>query len=227
MSIVKPLAINAMWIACATLFVACACQQPVETYVSSGMAHEPTAPDWVKGNIPQSETEVYFVGRSTGHDVLDERVAYDQAMAHAQAQFSAYVGNRTNMNEGFGDNRDGTKSLASSDCSHNHLGGYLYCFHCDSDHNHGAQHGNTSSGTAACNNLASLRPRNEHWERWSTNTTRNLHRNLADCLDVRYKCWVLVSVEKSEIARLRMPPPAKPAPCCAKCSGHKFSVKAH
>ncbi len=216
---------SAMWVACAVLFVACGCQQPVETYVNSGVAHEPTAPDWVKGTIPQAETEVYFIGRSTGHDVLDERVAYDQAMAHAQAQFSAYVGNNTNMKGAFGDSRDGTKFLASMDGGHH--GGYLHCTNCGHDHNDGAQEGSTNSGTSACNKLASLRPRAEHWERWSTNTTRDLHHRSDTCLENRYKCWVLVSVEKSEIARLRMPPPAAAGPCCKKCAGRTLCVKSN
>ena len=50
------------------------------------------APAWVTGAQAAGDPgRVYFVGRSLAYNVLDERGAYDAAVAHAQEQAARYI----------------------------------------------------------------------------------------------------------------------------------------
>lgn len=52
------------------------------------------APEWVHGELPQSDDEVFFVGRSVCYNVLDERAAVAAAREDILQQFASLVSTR-------------------------------------------------------------------------------------------------------------------------------------
>lgn len=65
-----------------------------EEFKHSGVSGDPAAPDWVKGRMPNTPGEVYFVGRGVGYNTFDERGAYDEAVNHCLQQLGKQLGTR-------------------------------------------------------------------------------------------------------------------------------------
>ena len=160
---------------------ACKSSLSQETYIRSDITGG-TAPAWVQGRVQASDSTVSFVGRGGGYDVLDERAAFDEALAHATAQLAGFVSTKVVAEACMRDTSIGVRFLqegrqwagegeqadqALKSCAHQ-----------------------ISSAV-----VGGLMATDQYWEQWEVQT-RQHSKGMR-----RYKCWVLCEVSRADVAR--------------------------
>ncbi len=160
-----------------------------EEYLRSGM-WQPGAenvPVWVKGKVPQSENEIYFVGRGIAYNVFDERAGYDSARDHVLQQLGKQVATWISARSTESDRR--TFAPGS---------GWLLVPGRGSGNRFLPGERSTQSQAAAvrlCTEALAgdLKDVDVYWEQWYMEETPE--KLLARPLRMkRYKCWLLMSV---------------------------------
>lgn len=182
----KPMIRNRVLAALALTALVAACKSgplPEETFVRERITGGKATPEWVEGRLPQGDAKVHFVGRGGGYNVLDERAAYDEAMAHAHAQLAGYVSTHVVAEACARDSSMGVRFLqpgrhqsGTGEGAHQSL---KTCAHQISE--------------AIVGGMAAV---DQYWEQWQVKTRQQ---SVNDAR--RYKCWVLCEVSRRDIDR--------------------------
>lgn len=152
------------------------------------------APAWVTGAQAAGDPgRVYFVGRSLAYNVLDERGAYDAAVAHAQEQAARYITSRVLIELKEMDSSDGVRYLPFNDIH---------------DRNHEKLNQELSKNAKIESDalVGMLREEAVYWQRWQVR--EEPERFLAsfgfnrDRRMTRHKCWVRMSVSADKLESL-------------------------
>jgi len=169
-------------------------QKHEESMVRAQIHGNENAPDWVKGQIPSTATDLAFVGRGTAFNVLDERKAFDEAFMHAREQLAQYVGTRVTSEACDKDWAKGARFLPL------HEAGPGPGEHVD-------QSLNSRAHQLADAVVGELLPVNQYWEQWDVQEQPSRHfsgfwfENKHEFDMRRYKCWVLTTIPRQRVEK--------------------------
>jgi len=162
-----------------------------EKFLRSGICRPDNeeVPEWVQGRVPVDENDVYFVGRGMGHNVFDERDAYDAAVDHVVEQVAKQVATWVSVQTEGSDVRTFAPGSGLSTLPGRGWGNRF-------------QPGERSkqelqTAVKMCTEalVGELKPRDIYWEQWYLDEMPE--RPQPDALRMkRYKCWVLMSIPK-------------------------------
>ena len=162
-----------------------------EKHVRSGICRPDAkgVPRWVQGQLPKTEDEIYFVGRGVGHNVFDERGAYDAAVNNVMEQMGKQVATWVSAQAGQSD----VRTFAPGS------GWLMVSGGCEGNRFLPGERSSQKLASAArmCTEslVGELEARDVYWEQWYLEEMPE--RPLPWSLRMkRYKCWVLMSVPK-------------------------------
>ncbi|MCC5828816.1 MAG: hypothetical protein JJU36_05155 [Phycisphaeraceae bacterium] len=167
-----------------------------ERLLHTGITPNEDAPEWVRlGALPATDDKIYVVGRSVGVNVLDERAAYDAALAHAAEQVAKLVQTHVSSSLEMSDTRGpGVSSMRRGADNWRHR-----CPVMDRKLPHFVEDKSEYTGAQASDALVSMiNPIETHWERWRLRERPFLHLWWA----FRYKCWVLVEIDRQDLEEM-------------------------
>lgn len=182
-------AVSLVTTSCGSLY-----QKHDESLVRAQIHGSDTAPDWVKGQIPSSGTELAFVGRGTAFNVLDERKAFDEAFMHAREQLAQYVGTRVTSEACDKDWAQGARFLPVRDAG-------------PGPGEHVDQSLKFRAHQLADSIVGELLPVNQYWEQWDVEEKPSRHfsglwfENKHEFDMRRYKCWVLTTIPRQRVEK--------------------------
>ena len=147
-----------------------------ERLVGVGITPSEDAPSWVTEGAGRvdADGQYVFVGRGLGHNVLDEKGAYNAARDHAMAQLAHTVATEVETRTGYVDQRRGPGFIPRRQ-------------DVDTDGVRSIDQAMLSTDALARN----LREQGLYWERWSVRRS-----------GTRYKCWVLMTIDAQEVEQL-------------------------
>ncbi|MHC4982346.1 MAG: hypothetical protein ACYTF6_04155 [Planctomycetota bacterium] len=169
-------------------------QNYTEKFVRSGIC-EPGGediPGWVQGPLPSNGDEVYFVGRGIGHNVLDERGAYNAAADHVVEQLAKHVATWVSLQAAESDLRSfapgsGWPLVPGPWWGNRFQPGER-------------SRQNVEAAVGICTEalVGDLVPRDVYWEQWYVEEMPE--RPFPNSLRMkRYKCWVLMSISRKAV----------------------------
>lgn len=167
-----------------------------ERHLSTGISGGESAPDWVLAGAQEpTETLMFVVGRGVGVNVVDERAAFDAAMAHAAEQVARMVANqvavRLESSEDRGPGVHGLRRGGDDWHPKNKSFAAKYPGVIQDRSRLEAEH-------LSAVVVSHLIPVETYWERWRLRERPFLRL----WWNTRYKCWVLVQVEREKIDQL-------------------------
>jgi hypothetical protein len=160
---------------------ACKSSLSHETYIRSEITGG-EAPAWVQGRLQSPAGTIAFVGRGGGYDVLDERAAFDEALAHATTQLAGYVSTKVVAEACMRDSSIGVRFLQE---------GRQWA----GEGEQADQALKTCAHQISSAVVGGLMATEQYWEQWEVQT-RQHSKGMR-----RYKCWVLCEVSKADVER--------------------------
>lgn len=169
-------------------------QKYEEKMVRADMIASDKAPEWVRGIIPSTPTDIAFVGRGQAYNVLDERKAFDEAFMHCREQLAQYVGT----------------NIYSESCDQDWSEGARYLPVKDAGPGPGEHVGQALRSRAhqiAESIVGELLPISQYWEQWDVQEDPARHfdggffANSHQYEMRRYKVWVLASIPRARVQK--------------------------
>ena len=170
-----------------------------QAFVSSGMCSE-SAPEWVKGPMPNDPENLYFLGRGLSYNILDERAGYDGARDHVLEQMGKQIATWVRSRVARGDRR-----LFGMETGWAFLG--LVQGHAGRGRflpgERARQRLDTAIAMTTQALAGDLEDRAIHWEQWGIREIKD--RPFEKPLRMkRYKCWLLMSIPRAKVdARIK------------------------
>jgi hypothetical protein len=141
----------------------------------------------VQGDLPSTNDAVYFVGRSVGYDVLDERGAYDAATAHARQQVAEFMATRVSSRMSEVDDSNGVRYLPRPAAPGT------------PENLHQALTEKVCQFSDAV--VGDLVTESQYWEQWDIREKPEKHLYPYKHRARRYKLWVLMSISREALDR--------------------------
>lgn len=167
-----------------------------EQLVRTGV-HGPTeyAPDWVRGRMPLDEEYIYFIGRGVGHNILDERGAYDGARDHVMQQIARQIATRIEYSVREQSGRGSATGEADSAEGSHGSGPWPW------GRIEGMSAEVASEALIATSALVGdVEEREIYWEEWRVNDRPDRWCSRKRGV-MRYKCWVLMAIPRASFER--------------------------
>jgi hypothetical protein len=164
-----------------------------ESFMRSGIVgpQAENVPPWVKGQMPEDEKNMYFIGRGVAYNVLDERAGYDSARDHVLQQLGRQIATWVSSRAREGDVRwfdpkSGWCFVSTSKPTNRFLPGEQ------------SSQWLSSAVRMTSEALAGdLEEKGVYWEQWYIQEDPERMRP-NELRMKRYKCWVLMSLSKEQ-----------------------------
>lgn len=165
------------------------------------MPKDYSAPEWVRGELPHSGGEVFFVGRSVSYNVLDERAAVAAAREDALQQFAQLISTRVVMRSRDLDARSGGETGFVNRGDHWFTAGDDQRFVRMLPGPELAQAVAREASLFTSGIAGDLVQRDVHFEQWGVTEDPTGAFGDASRGMIRYKCWVLMSIPRARLAQ--------------------------